>query len=326
VVSPRDAFWRLAHTDSAEPAHLKRSAPLLMLGASLLFALMGAGVKLASATYGAGEIVFFRAAVGLLVMGAVLRLRDIPAATPVPAMHFWRSLCGATALCLWFYAIGGLPLGTAVTLNYMSSVWIALFLIGGAALLAAPGSQNSIDGRLVASVLAGFAGVALVLRPTLAQDQLWHGLCGLLSGMLAAMAYLQVSALGRAGEPEERVVFYFSLGGMLAGLGVAWVSSGSLEALTRHTAYGLALLVGIGLLATGAQWMLTRAYAIGNALANSALHYTGIVFSFALGVWLFDDPVTLQALAGMALIIVAGLSSTMLRSKLVRSHTPANDT
>lgn len=36
---------------------------------------------------------------------------------------------------------------------------------------------------------------------------------GLLSGMGAALAYLQVTALGKAGEPEkERTVFYFSVG------------------------------------------------------------------------------------------------------------------
>ena len=61
-------------------------------------------------------------------------------------------------------------------------------------------------------------GVALVLRPTLDQQQLWHGLAGLLSGMLSAMAYLQVTTLGRAGEPATRIVFYFSMGGaVLAG-------------------------------------------------------------------------------------------------------------
>ena len=60
-------------------------------------------------------------------------------------------------------------------------------------------------------MLLGFAGVALILRPTIEQDQLWHGLIGLLSGMIAATAYLQVTALGRAGEPEYRIVFYFSL-------------------------------------------------------------------------------------------------------------------
>ena len=47
-------------------------------------------------------------------------------------MHFWRSVTGVISLCLWFYAIGNLPLATAMTLNYMSSVWMALFLIGGA--------------------------------------------------------------------------------------------------------------------------------------------------------------------------------------------------
>ncbi len=291
-----------------------------MLGAAALFSLMGAGVKFASVHYGAGEIVFFRAAVGLLLMGLLMRWRGIARSTPVAAMHFWRSLAGVTSLCLWFYAIGGLPLGTAVTLNYMSSVWIALFLIGGSVLLAAPG-QGGVDGRLVASVLAGFAGVALVLRPTIEQDQLWYGLCGLLSGVLAAVAYLQVSALGRAGEPEERVVFYFSLAGVVGGFALAQATGGlqtfaSGPARTQPGLVGPALLLGIGVLATAAQWMLTRAYAIGSALANSALQYTGIVFSFTLGVWLFNDPVTAQALAGMALIVAAGLAATMLRSKV----------
>jgi drug/metabolite transporter (DMT)-like permease len=119
-----------------------------------------------------------------------------------------------SALCLWFYSIGGLPLATAMTLNYMSSVWIALFLIGGAVLMGP--ARNGPDGRLVLAVLAGFAGVALILRPTIEQDQLWHGLMGLLSGVLAATAYLQVTALGRVGEPGERVVFYF------LGLGASW--------------------------------------------------------------------------------------------------------
>ena len=70
---------------------------------------------------------------------------------------------------------------------------------------------------LVAAVLLGFAGVALVLRPSLDPTQFWHALAGLLSGVLAALAYLQITALGRAGEPEERTVFYFNLGSVLIG-------------------------------------------------------------------------------------------------------------
>jgi len=227
--------------------------------------------------------------------------------TAVPGMHFWRSASGVSALMLWFYAIGSLPLATAVTLNYMSSVWMALFLLGGAVLMGA----SRVDGRLIAAVMVGFAGVVLVLRPTLAQDQLWGGLTGLLSGMLSATAYLQVTALGRAGEPEPRIVFYFSLGGMVAGLAVALASGG----LHGHTLRGIGLLVATGVLATMAQLLMTRAYAIGRALSNASLQYLGIVWSFGFGVWLFDDAVNPMTLTGIALIVAAGLGSTLLRSR-----------
>lgn len=281
-------------------------AALLLLLSTFLFASMGVTVKLASTHYGTGEIVFYRGLVGATMVALLARHRGIGLHTTVPGMHFWRGLCGVSALTLWFYAMAHLPLATAVTLNYMSSVWMSLFMIGGAVLL---GAQR-VDGRLVLAVLLGFAGVALILRPTIEHNQLWHGLAGLLSGMLSAMAYLQVTALGRAGEPEVRVVFYFSLGGMLVGAALALA-----EGLHTHTLGGAALLLATGVLATVAQLLMTRAYAIGRPLVNASLQYMGIVFSFGYGVWLFDDPVTRMSLIGMGLIICAGVAATALRSK-----------
>lgn len=282
------------------------SAPLLMLAASFLFATMGVCVKLASAYYGAGEIVLYRSLVGALFIAGLARWRGGSLRTAIPAMHFWRSLTGVCALVLWFYSIGKLPLATAITLNYMSSVWMAMFLIGGAVMA---GSAR-VDPRLVATVLTGFVGVALVLQPTIERDQLIGALTGLCSGLLSAMAYLQVTALGRAGEPEYRVVFYFSLGGIVAGT-VLTLATGA----HSHTPMGIGLLLATGVLATVAQMMMTRAYAIGRALSNASLQYMGIVFSFGYGVLIFDDPVTAIALAGMALIIGAGLVATRLRQR-----------
>ncbi len=289
-----------------------------MLCASLLFAVMGVCVKFASAQYGAGEMVFYRSIVGALFVFGLTRWRGASLRTPLPAMHFWRSASGVVALMLWFHAISGLPLATAMTLNYMSSVWMALFLIGGSVLV----GSGRVDGRLVAAVLAGFAGVALVLRPSVDQQQLWHGVTGLLSGMLAAMAYLQVTALGRAGEPEERVVFYFSVGGLAVGaLWMLW------QGASAHTPRGLVLLLAIGALATIAQMMMTRAYRIGRTLANASLQYLGIVFSFVFGVLLFNDAVTASAVGGIVLIVAAGLYVTLLRSRrlLDASSAPPNE-
>ncbi len=287
-------------------------ASLLMVLATFLFATMGVCVKLASEFYDAGEIVMYRGLVGVTMLYLLTRARGKTLRTAVPALHFWRSLSGVLALSLWFYAIGKLPLATAMTLNYMSSVWMALFLIGGAVML----GNARIDPRLVAAVLLGFVGVALVLRPTMEQNQLWHGLAGLLSGVLAATAYLQVTSLGRSGEPEYRIVFYFSLGGATAGaVSTLALKLGGEGNPHGHSAKGIALLLAVGVLATAAQLMMTRAYSRGRTLVNASLQYLGILFSFIYGVTLFDDPVTAWALAGMGLIVCAGLAATLLRAR-----------
>lgn len=293
------------------------SAPLLMVFASLLFATMGLCVKLAAAHYGVGEIVFYRGLVGAVVIALLSRRQGCSLRTPVPAMHFWRTVSGVTALCLWFYAIGTLPLATAMTLNYTSPMWMALFLMGGSVLL----GNGRIDPRLIASVLCGFGGVVLILRPTIADNQLWHGLIGLMSGMISATAYLQVASLARTGEPPLRIVFYFSLGGALIGAAMMLWSSP-----TPHTATGLGLLLAVGLLAVAAQVLLTRAYAIGSTLGNASLQYLVIAFSFVYGVLLFGDRVTWMASAGMLLIVVAGLAASLLRSSAASGTVAATTT
>ncbi|MDP1998416.1 MAG: EamA family transporter, partial [Rhodoferax sp.] len=105
----------------------------MVLGA-FFFATMAVGIKVASADYSTFELVFYRGAVSVIFMGLVLRARGTSLKTSVPAMHAWRSLIGVMSLGAWFYAIAHLPLATAMTLNYMSGVWVAAFVVGGALL------------------------------------------------------------------------------------------------------------------------------------------------------------------------------------------------
>ena len=295
------------------------NAPMLMVLASLLFSLMGVCVKLASTQFGTGEIVMYRGLVGAVVMAVLVRARRQSLRTAVPGMHLWRSIVGVSALCLWFYAISGLPLATAMTLNYMSPIWMAMFLIGGSVLL----GGARVDARLVATVLAGFVGVAAILRPSIDRDQLWFGIVGLFSGMLSALAYLQITALGRAGEPETRVVFYFSCAGTLAGLALTLLQGGPSGG---HDLRGMLLVLAVGVFATAAQLAMTRAFSIGRPLVNASLQYLGIAFSFAWGVLLFDDPVHPLALLGMAMVVGSGIVATRLRHAGAEPRRGASDT
>lgn len=289
----------------------KLSAAWLMVLATVLFAAMGVCVKKASTEVTTAEVVFFRGLVGALMMGALAWWHGLNLQTKVPMLHVWRGFAGVTALSLWFYTIGKLPLSTAVTLNYMSSVWMAVFLVLRQ-LWRRWRDQPSkhIPLPLLSAVLIGFLGVAMVLRPTLERDQWLDGLIGVLSGMLSAWAYLQVASLGRAGEPEHRVVFYFSLFGTFAGLLISLGATLSGQhAWVNPSTTVWVWLVGIGVFATLAQLAMTRAYAQGQALAMASLQYLGIAHAFILGVLLFDDPVHALSVAGMALIVLAGIGA-----------------
>jgi S-adenosylmethionine uptake transporter len=292
---------------------------LWMLLASLLFATMGVCIKFASEHFNSFEVVFYRGLIGLLFMAGVMRLRRVSLATPVPAMHLWRSVVGTTALTTWFYSIAALPLATAMTLNYMSSVWIAAFLVGGALLMQRQGEALKGQGPLVLSVLAGFGGVALMLRPTVASDQLLGGLVGMLSGVFSALAYLQVSALSKAGEPESRTVFYFSAGATLVGA-VGLAISGTSAWVWPQALW----MLPIGLLAVLGQLCMTRAYASGATLLVANLQYTGIVFAGIYSIVIFNDDLPLLGWLGMALIIASGITATLLRARTA-PQTPPED-
>ena len=282
---------------------------LWMVLASFLFASMGVCVKLASSNFNAFELVLYRGLVGMVFMALIVQARGSGLRTRFAGMQAWRSLIGVISLIAWFYAIAYLPLATAVTLNYMSSIWVAAFLIGGA-LLYSRGPMQPRQGLLMLTVLTGFGGVVMILRPTLEQNQLFAGLIGLMSGLLAALAYIQVTALGRVGEPEERTVFYFALGSALGG-GIGVMFTGLSE-----WNWGAAVwLLPIGVLASIAQWCMTRAYSQGPTLVAANLQYSGIVFAALYSLLLFGDQIPLLGWLGMLVIVVSGVVATALRTK-----------
>ncbi|WP_312131602.1 DMT family transporter [Diaphorobacter nitroreducens] len=299
---------------------------LWMVLAAFLFASMGVCVKMASAYFNAAELVCYRGFIGMAILWALAHSQKVALATRYPGMHAWRSLIGVTSLGAWFYAIAYLPLPTAMTLNYMSSVWIAAFLIGGALLAWRPSSAQPrppLQVTLVLTVLVGFAGVVMMLRPSIDDNQAFAGLVGLCSGLTAAFAYMQVVALSRLGEPETRTVFYFAVGSAVAG-GAAMLVTG----MSDWPGWPALWLLPLGLLAAGGQLCMTRAYSRAltarGTLVVANLQYSGIVFASIYGVALFGDQLPLIGWAGMALIVGSGITATVLRARAA-PDTPAEE-
>ncbi|TSE21487.1 EamA-like transporter family protein [Tepidimonas alkaliphilus] len=281
-----------------------------MVAGAGFFASMGVCIKMAAPYFHTLEIVGYRGAIGALVLALLARWRGVSLATRVPAMHLWRSLVGTVSLLSWFYAIAVLPLPTAMTLNYMSSIWVAAFLVGGAVLLQRQGQPLRHQAPLMITVLVGFGGVVLVLRPTFDGAAAWGGLSGLLSGLSAALAYLQVAALARAGEPETRTVFWFSVAAAVVGF-AGTLALGASPLLREEALW----LLPIGLLAMLGQLCMTRAYASGATLLAANLQYFGIAFAALYGLLLFDDRLPASGWIGIGLIVASGAAATFLRQR-----------
>lgn len=272
-----------------------------MLAAGFLFGCMGVLVKLGAGQFSSAELVFYRSALGLLFVIPMLRRNGY--ATPHWRGHLWRGLSGTVAMMLFFYCITTLPLATAITLNYTSSLFLTLLT-----LLAFKDRPHL---PLIAALLLGFAGIVLLLHPTLERDQLISGLLGLLSGLLAGFALFNVRQLGILGEPASRVVFYFNLTATLFTGG--WLMLGNQPQPPPLAT--LPLLLGLGASATFAQLAMTRAYRLGATPVVSVLAYSTIAFAALFGMVLWDERLPLSGWAGMTLIIGSGVIALRLTPK-----------
>src|SRR3954462_13057534 len=199
-----------------------------MLVAGFLFATMGVFVKLGSEQFGAAEMALYRSVFSfLLVLGIVAAKPGRSLRTEHAPAHIIRGIVGSTSLIGYFYAITKLPLATAQTLNYTSPLFLA---IATTVVL-----RERFSPWLLVAIVMGFAGVAILLQPTFARGSEGPAVIGLLSGVFSAWAYLSVRTLGRLGEPDWRVLFYFAVVATI--LSAAWQgSTGTFHAVTLGNA------------------------------------------------------------------------------------------
>ena len=132
---------------------------LWMLVAGFLFGCMGVCVKLGAADFSNVELVFYRSFFGLIMVYGLIHQQRGSVKTPHFSGHLWRSLSGSVAIILFFYCITVLPLATAVTLNYTSSLFLVIFTM-----LA---FKERFHAPLSFAIALGFIGVMLLLHPTL---------------------------------------------------------------------------------------------------------------------------------------------------------------
>ena len=285
--------------EHARQGHLLRGA-LLVIGAELMFASMGAVIKGLSGELPTEMLVFFRNAFGLAFLLPWLIRRGVPTlATRVLHLHALRALAGLSAMYCFFYALSELQLANAVILKLTAPIFIPV--------IAAAWLREEINLPIVLAVVAGFIGVAMIVRPPGGHlDAV--ALVGLAGGALVALAKVTIRRLTRT-EPATRIVFYF---GLIATV-VSTVPLSWSWRMPSPQAWGLLALLGV--LATSGQLLMTRGYAAAPVARVGTFTYASVLFAAGYGWWFWDERWDLWALVGAGLIVTAGVLAVRRRPR-----------
>jgi len=278
-----------------------------MLLAALGFSVMGAAAKLLKGSFNAGQLVFYRNVIGLAFLAVALMRKPPRQQGGKLGWLTFRGLMGTTALYTLLYCILHMPLGTAMTYNLTSSLFIALF---GFLLF-----REYHGLRILFAVVLGFLGMLMIYKPGFSGSPWYYHFAGLISGVTSALAYLTVGRLAVYYDSRVIVLSFLLSGVILPGISLL------LHHLGNVPENGLLIiswkwpdapvqwvyLVVLGLAALFGQYFVTKAYGAEKPGLVSAIGYSNIIFSLIFGMLLgdpFPDPFSLL---GIVCIIASGV-------------------
>lgn len=269
---------------------------LFVLGASFMFAMLGALVKTVSPFLNNEMVVFFRNLFALLFILPWISLSRPRGGfrTGCFQLHLLRSAAGLGAMYCFFYAIAHLQLSEAFLLSATSPLFIPL--------IAYVWMREPVTRNVRGAVIIGFVGIVLILKPGFGifQPEMFVALT---AGVLVAMAMVTIRRMS-AMEPALRIVFYFTvISTLISAVPLAW----SWESTQPGIWW---VLILIGLLAVIGQFLLTQGYSLAPAAQVGPLTYGSVVFATING-WLFwGEALDLMTWAGAILICIAGIITT----------------
>lgn len=276
-----------------------------------LFTIMAALIKASAAEVPPGEAMFFRAFFALPVILVWLAIRGELRAGLIPAQpmsHVWRGTVGGTAMGFRFTALGLLPLPEATALSYATPLFIVIF--------AAMFLDEKVGWVRLGTVFLGMTGVAIVLSPDLSVDMgsvdmafRFGAMAMLASATFAGLAQVYVRKMMKT-ESTSATVFWF-------GVFVAVLSLFTLPFGWVVPSPGVALmLIGAGVIGGTAQVFLTAAYRNANASLIAPFDYASIFLAVLIGYVAFDEVPGWTTVAGVAVIISAGILIIWRESRL----------
>lgn len=265
------------------------------------FALMNLTVKFLD-RLPATELVLFRSITSLVLSFYFLRRHKISPWGVQKKYLILRGLFGVSALSLFFYTLQELPLGSAITLQYLSPIFTALF---GIVLL-----KEKVKWWQWFFFVFSFAGIAIIkgfdasISPKLF-------VMGIASAMFAGLAYNFIRKV-KDSDHALVVVLYFPL------IATPVMAVISLFYWVQPMGWEWLLLLLMGVLTQIAQIYMTRAMQSAELNEIAGLKYLGVIFALSFDLLIFDVSYNYMVLLGMLMVVGGVVLNLLFKAYLKR--------
>jgi drug/metabolite transporter (DMT)-like permease len=265
-----------------------------MCVACALFPVQNAVVKLLTGLYPFQEVVWVRLATHLVLMCVVFLPRRGLALLRTQA-PLQQAICSAAFLgstFFFFSAAKSVGVTEAIAISFISPLVVTF--------LAWPILGERITAVRLASVMIGFTGVLIVIRPGSAVFQ-WASLLIVASAVSFAVYQIIVRRVAAVDSPAT-TVFYSALGCTLATsllVPFHWK--------TPDNWRDVVLMLSLGVSGGFGHYCVARAFSYAPANLIAPLNYTQMIGSVIVGYLIFAEVPDFYTWIGSAVIIVAGL-------------------
>ena len=211
--------------------------------------------------------------------------------TSRPGLQVLRAAMLVGSLTALFASLPHLPLADATAISFAAPLFVALLSI--------PLLGERVDAHRWGAILAGFAGVFVVVRPGSAMFQ-WVGTLPLLGAVFFAVYQIVTRPLARLDDPLTTLLYTGGGGLLLTSIvvGLVWRTPTAVEWL---------VFAGMGVLGVTAHFLIVKAFGLAPASLLAPFNYARIVGAVALGYALFGNVPDALTILGGLLIVASGL-------------------
>lgn len=285
-----------------------RLAIIAIVTATLALSLGDAIIKKTGVLLPLWQMFLLRSLLSLPVLAIVL-YRKAGLKITAPGWILLRSLLLVTMWVSYYITIQSMPLSLAAAVYYTAPILIVLI----ASLL----DRRAPPSRIWISVLLGFTGVLLILRPDSTEFSI-HFLMPLIAAALYAAAMVMTSRKCRDNDP---LVLTFVLNSTFVVVGSILGIWSTVEQTYLTGAWAtldlklIAIVTVLALLNLTGNIGAAIAYQRGSPVTIATFDYSYVIFGLIWGILFFAEFPNLIAISGIILIIGAGILSLSANRK-----------